>query len=70
MIYKLDECIYKKEKGYTFKEQLFLNNNNKLVYCLIADKNGVIECLDENLDGFTKEYKDYIISKYLDVRGE
>ena len=69
MIYKLDECIYLKKNKYIFKEQLFLNNNNKLVYCFVAIKSGVVECLLQSIhNGFTKSEKDKIIDEYLNSK--
>ena len=69
MIYKLDECIYLKKNRYIFKEQLFLNNNNKLVYCFVAAKGGVVECLLQSIhNGFTKNEKDKIIDEYLNSK--
>ena len=66
MIYKLNECVYLTKDKYTFKEQLFLNNNNILVYCFVAVKNGVVDCLLQSLyNGFKKDEKDKAISKYL-----
>ena len=66
MIYKLNESVYLKKNKYTFKEQLFLNNNNRLVYCFVAVKGGVVECLLQSLySGFTKSEKDKVINDYL-----
>ena len=66
MIYKLNEYVYLKKNKYTFKEELFLNNNNKLVYCFVVVKNGVVECLLQSLyNGFTKNEKDKAIEEYL-----
>ena len=66
MIYKLNECIYKKQNKYTFKDQLFLNNNNRLVYCFVAVKGRAVKCLLESLySGFTKSEKDKAINDYL-----
>ena len=65
MIYKLNECIYKKQNKYTFKEELFLNNN-RLVYCFVAVKGRAVKCLLESLfNGFKKEEKDKAINDYL-----
>ena len=69
MVHLIDEYIFKKVKKYTFKYQLFWNNDNKLVFCLVAVKNGKIECLDENLSGFTDEYKNKVINEYLIYKG-
>ena len=71
MIDLLSENTYKKEKGYLFKSQMFLNNNKNIVYCLVAVKNGVIvDCLDEKFDNdFSNEYKNAIINDYLDFKG-
>ena len=66
MIYKLDECIYKKQIKYTFKVQIFLNNNNRLVYCFVAVKGGVVSCLLQSLfNGFKKEEKEKAINDFL-----
>ena len=66
MIYKLKEYVYKKQNKYTFKEQLFWNNNNRLVYCFVAVKGGKVECLLQSLyNGFKKDEKDKVISDYL-----
>ena len=70
MNYKLCECVYLKKDKYTFKEQLFLNNNNKIVYCLVADKSGDIECLYQSLNSFGNKTKDLIIKQYLDFKGD
>ena len=69
MIYKLNEYVYLKKDKYTFKEQLFLNNNNRLVYCFVAVKDGVTECLLQSLyNGFKKEEKDKAIDNYLNSK--
>ena len=68
MIYKLKEYVFLKKDKYTFKEQLFLNNNNKLVYCLVAVKGRVVECLLQSLNGFKKEEKDKAINDYLNAK--
>ena len=66
MIYKLNEYVYKKQNGYTFKEQLFWNNNNRLVYCFVAVKGRAVECLLQSLcNGFKKDEKDKVINDYL-----
>ena len=65
MIYKLDECIYKKEKGYTFKNQIFLNNNHLVIYCFIAQKGRNVDCLLESYEAFPKAEKDKVINDYL-----
>ena len=66
MIYKVNEYVYLKKNKYTFKEQLFLNNNNRLVYCFVVVKNGATECLLQSLfNGFKKEEKDKAIKDYL-----
>ena len=71
MIYKLNEYVYKKQSGYTFKEQLFLNNNNRLVYCFVAAKGRAVECLLQSLyNGFKKAEKDKVISDYLDSKAK
>ena len=43
MIDLLYENTYKKEKGYTFVDQIFYNNNKKIIYCFVAKKNKKIE---------------------------
>ena len=69
MIYKLYENVFLKKNKYTFKEQLFLNNNNRLVYCFVASKNGVVDCLLQSLySGFSKEEKDKVIVDYLNSK--
>ena len=66
MIYKINECVYSKKNKYTFKEQIFLNANKKLVYCFVAVKGGAIECLLQSLyNGFSKNEKDKVINEYL-----
>ena len=71
MIYKLDESVYLKKNKYTFNEQIFLNNNNKLVYCFVAVKNGAVKCLLQSLySGFTKDEKDKVINDFLSSIGE
>lgn len=59
MIDLLYENIYKKEKGYTFKNQLFYNNNKKLIYCFVAIK---VDCLLQWYEDFTKNEKDKVIN--------
>ena len=69
MVYKLGEYIYKECKGYTFKEELFWNNNNRFCYCFVAVKSGVIECLLQSIiSGFTKQEKDKAIKDYLNSK--
>ena len=69
MVYKLNEYIYKKCKGYTFKEQLFWNNNNRFVYCFVAAKGRTVECLLQSLyNGFSKQEKDKVINDYLNSK--
>ena len=68
MIYKLKENTYKKYNNYVFKDQIFLNNNNKLVYCFVAIKNNNIECLAQNLNGFQNDYKNKLINDYLNFK--
>ena len=71
MIYKLDEHVYLKKDKYTFKEQLFWNNNNRFVYCFVAVKDGVTECLLQSLyNGFKKEQKDKAINNYLNSKAK
>ena len=66
MIYNIDEITYKMYKGYTFKVQLFLNNNNRLVYCFVAVKGRAVDCLLQSLfHGFTKDEKEKAINDYL-----
>ena len=71
MIYKLNEYVYLKKNKYTFKEQLFLNNNKRLVYCFVAVKGRVVECLLQSLyNGFTKAEKDKVINEYLNHKAK
>ena len=71
MIYKLNEYVYEKQNKYTFKQQLFLNNNNRLVYCFVAVKGGKVECLLQSLySGFSKSEKDKAIKDYLSGKKE
>ena len=66
MIYKLNEYVYLKKNKYTFKEQLFWNNNNRFVYCFVAVKGRCVDCLLQSLySGFTKDEKDKAINEYL-----
>lgn len=65
----LFENIYKKEKGYTFKNQLFYNNNKKLIYCFVAVKNRKTECLLQWYSDFAKDEKDKVINDYLIFKG-
>ena len=65
MIYKLHECVYLKKDKYTFIEQIFLNNNNILIYCFVAKKGRCIDCLLQNYSAFPKAEKDKVISEYL-----
>ena len=63
---KLNEYVYLKKNKYTFKEQLFWNNNNRFVYCFVAVKGRTIECLLQSLyNGFKKEEKDKVINDFL-----
>ena len=69
MIYKLDEYIYVKKDKYTFKSELYLNNNNRLVYCFVVTKGRNTECLLQSLtNGFTKDEKDKAINEYLSFK--
>ena len=70
MIDLLYEYIYKKESGYTFKDQLYYNNNKKLVYCFVAKKGRNIECLLQNFKGFTNAEKDNVINDYLECKAK
>ena len=71
MIYKLNEYVYLKKDKYTFKEEIFWNNNNRLVYCFVAVKDGVVECLLQSLyNGFKKEQKDKAIDNYLNSKAK
>ena len=66
MIYKINDYIYKKKNKYTFKEEIFLNNNKRLVYCFVAIKDGVIDCLLQSIyNGFKNDEKDKAINDYL-----
>ena len=66
MVHLLYEYTYKKQNRYTFKDQLFWNNNNKFCYCFVAVKRGKVECLLQSLDGgFSKDEKDNVIKDYL-----
>ena len=65
MVYKLNEYVYFKKDKYTFIEQMFLNNNNLLIYCFIAKKGRCVECLLQNYNAFTKSEKDKVINEYL-----
>ena len=68
MVYKINDSIYSKVGKYTFKEQIFLNNNKILVFCfVVAKKGGVVECLLQSIcSGFSKCEKDKVIKDYLD----
>ena len=69
MVYKLLENIYKKHKGYTFKDELFWNNNNRFVYCFVAVKGRAVECLLQSINGgFTKDEKENVIKDYLNSK--
>ena len=69
MVYKLLENIYKKCKGYTFKDELFWNNNNRFCYCFVAVKRGVTECLLQSINGgFSKDEKENVIKDYLNSK--
>ena len=66
MVHLLLESVYLKKDKYTFKDQLFWNNNNKFCYCFVAVKRGKVECLLQSLDGgFSKGEKDNVIRDYL-----
>ena len=65
MIYKINENIYKHYKGYKFISQTFLNNNKKVVYCLVVKKNKKVECLIQQSCPIKNDEKDKIISDYL-----
>lgn len=68
MIYKLNEEIYKKYKGYSFISQTFLNNNKKVVYCFVAKKSKNVECLIQQLYPIENNEKDKVISDYLNYK--
>ena len=69
MVHLLLESVYKKQSRYTFKDQLFLNNNNKFCYCFVAVKRGKVECLLQSIDGgFKKDEKDNVIKDYLNSK--
>ena len=65
MVYKLNEYVYLRKDKYTFKGQAFLNNNNRLVYCLVAINGGVTHCLLQSLECISKERKDKAINAFL-----
>ena len=65
MVDLLNECVYLKKDKYTFIDQLFLNNNKKLVYCLIVVNGDVVHCLLESYEKPSKEEKDEAIKQYL-----
>ena len=69
MINLLYENVYKKYKGYTFKNQLFYNNNKRLIYCFVAIKNKKADCLLQWYEDFTKDEKDKVINDYLIYKG-
>ena len=65
MIYKINENIYRRYKGYKFISETFLNNNKKVVYCLVAKKNKKVECLIQQARPIKNDEKDKTISDYL-----
>ena len=66
MIYKINDSVYFKKNKYTFKEQIFLNDNKILVYCFVVAKGRTVECLLQSLySGFAKKEKDAAINDYL-----
>ena len=65
MIYKINENIYKHYKGYDFISETFLNNNKKVVYCLVVKKNKKVECLIQQARPIKNNEKDKAISDYL-----
>ena len=69
MIDLLYEKTYKKQKGYIFKDQLFYNDNKKLIYCFVAEKNKKVECLLQWYSDFSKDEKDKVINEYLIFKG-
>ena len=69
MIDLLYENVYRKYKGYTFKNQLFYNNNKRLIYCFVAIKNKKVDCLLQWYEDFTKDEKDKVINDYLIYKG-
>lgn len=69
MINLLCESTYREYKGYTFIEQVFLNNNNKIIHCFVVVKNKKIDCLLQQYNDFSKEEKDKVINDYLDFKG-
>ena len=64
MVYKVNEFIYLIKDKYTFKEQIFLDNN-KLVYCLVAIKDDVVHGLFQSFFSPTKDEADEAIKGYL-----
>ena len=71
MAYILNEYVYLKKYKYTFKEQLFWNDNNRFVYCFVAVKNGKVDCLLQSLyNGFKKDEKDKAIKDYLNHKAK
>ena len=70
MIYKLNEYVYSKKDKYTFIEQMFLNNNNLIIYCFIAKKGRCNDCLLQNYSAFSKAEKDKVISDYLNHKAK
>ena len=70
MIYKLNEYVYLKKDKYTFKEELYLNNNNLPIYCLVAKKGRCVDCLLEGYRAFPKAEKDKVIADYLSYKSK
>ena len=69
MVYLLNETVYLKKDKYTFKDQLFWNNNNRFCYCFVAVKGGKVDCLLQSIDGgFKKDKKDKVIKDYLNSK--
>ena len=69
MVNLLYEKTYRKEKGYSFKDQIFYNNNKKIIYCFVAIKNKKVDCLLQWYSEFANDEKDKVINDYLIYKG-